>query len=65
MTKVVKLEQDLAPMDRDNGEERVRSRLMDQRDHVMIWIRSYHIISYHIIHDCVGALVASTLGGWS
>ena len=63
--EAVKLGQDLALMDRDNSEERARSRSMDQRDHVMIWIRSYHIISYHIIHDCVGALVASTLGGWS
>jgi hypothetical protein len=26
----VKLEQDLAPMDEDNGEEQVRSRLMNQ-----------------------------------
>ena len=32
----VKLEQDLAPMDRDNGEEQVRSRLMNQYGHVMI-----------------------------
>jgi hypothetical protein len=28
--EVVKLEQDLAPMDRRNSEEQVRSRLMDQ-----------------------------------
>ena len=34
--KEVKLEQDLAQMDRDDGEERVRSRSMDQRGHVMI-----------------------------
>ena len=58
--EAVKLGQDLVPIDRGNGEERIRSRSMDQRGHVMIWIRSYHII-----HDCVGALVASTLGGWS
>jgi hypothetical protein len=28
--RAVKLEQDLAPMDRSNGEEQVRSRSMDQ-----------------------------------
>ena len=38
----VKLGQDLAPMDRGNGEEWARSRSMDQRDHVMIWNGSYH-----------------------
>jgi hypothetical protein len=32
----VKLEQDLVPMDRDNGEEQVRSRSMNQYGHVMI-----------------------------
>jgi hypothetical protein len=32
----VKLEQDLAPMDRGNGEEQVRSRLINQYDHMMI-----------------------------
>jgi hypothetical protein len=32
----VKLEQDLVPMDRRNGEEQVRSRSMNQYDHVMI-----------------------------
>jgi hypothetical protein len=32
----VKLEHDLAPMDRRNGEEQVRSRLMDQQGHMMI-----------------------------
>jgi hypothetical protein len=32
----VKLEQDLAPMDRRNGEEQVRSRSMNQYNHVMI-----------------------------
>ena len=37
-----KLGQDLAPMDRDNGEERARSRSMNQRGHVMIWSGSYH-----------------------
>jgi hypothetical protein len=32
----MKLEQDLAPMDEDNGEKKVRSRLMNQQGHVMI-----------------------------
>jgi cytochrome c-type biogenesis protein CcmH/NrfF len=32
----VKLEQDLALMDKGNGEEQVKSRLMDQYGHVMI-----------------------------
>jgi hypothetical protein len=32
----VKLGQDLAPMDRDNGEEQVRSRSMNQYGHAMI-----------------------------
>ena len=32
----VKLEQDMAPMDRGNCEEQVRSRLMSQYGHVMI-----------------------------
>ena len=32
----VKLEQDLAPMDRRNGEEQVKSRSMDQDGHVII-----------------------------
>ena len=40
--EAVKLGQDLAPMDRGNGEERARSRSMDQRGHVMIWSGSYH-----------------------
>ena len=34
--EAVKLEQDLAPMDRCNGEEQVKSRSMDQDGHVMI-----------------------------
>ena len=38
----VKLEHDLALMDRGDGEERARSRSMDQRGHVMIWSGSYH-----------------------
>ena len=33
---VVKLEQDLAPMDEGNSEKQVKSRLMNQYDHVMI-----------------------------
>jgi hypothetical protein len=32
----VKLEQDLAAMDRRNGEGQVRSRSMNQYDHMMI-----------------------------
>jgi len=32
----VKLKQDLAPMDRGNDEEQVRSRSMNQYGHVMI-----------------------------
>ena len=40
--EAVKLGQDLAPMDRGNGEERARSRSMDQSGHVMIWSGSYH-----------------------
>ena len=34
--EAMKLEQDLAPMDRRNGEEQVKSRSMDQDGHVMI-----------------------------
>jgi len=33
---MVKLEQDLAPMDQGNGDEQVRSRSMNQYDHMMI-----------------------------
>ena len=32
----VKLEQDLVPMEDGNGEEQVKSRSMNQYDHVMI-----------------------------
>ena len=32
----VKLEQDLAPMDKGNSEKQVRSRSMNQQGHVMI-----------------------------
>ena len=32
----VKLEQDLAPMDEDNGEKQMKSRSMNQYGHVMI-----------------------------
>ena len=38
-----KLGDDLAPMDRHNAEEQVKSRSMDQYDHVMIWSGSYHL----------------------
>ena len=40
----VKLEQDLAPMDRGSGEEQVRSRSMNQYGHVMILSGSYHLV---------------------
>ena len=33
---MVKLEQDFAPMDRDNSEEQVRSRSMNRYGHIMI-----------------------------
>jgi hypothetical protein len=32
----VKLEQDLAPIDKGNGEKQVRSRSMNQQGHMMI-----------------------------
>ena len=32
----VKLEQDLAPMDKGKGEKQVRSRSMNQQGHIMI-----------------------------
>jgi hypothetical protein len=37
-----KLSDNLAPMDRSNGEEQVKSRSMNQYGHVMIWSESYH-----------------------
>jgi hypothetical protein len=37
-----KLSDDLAPMDRSNGEEQVKSRSMNQYGNVMTWSRSYH-----------------------
>ena len=37
-----KLSDDLAPMDRSNSEEQVKSRSMNQYDHVMIWSGSYY-----------------------
>ena len=49
----VKLEQDLAPMDRGNGEEQVRSRSMDQiqsRDD-MKWIISFGDWLVHVLHQ--------------
>jgi hypothetical protein len=39
---IVKLEQDLALMDRCNGEEQVKSRSINQYGHMMIWSESYH-----------------------
>jgi hypothetical protein len=38
-----KLGDDLAPMDQRNGEEQVKTRSMDQYDHVVIWSGSYHL----------------------
>ena len=38
----VKLEQDLALMEEGNGEKHVKSRSMNQYDHVMISSGSYH-----------------------
>ena len=40
--KLSKLSDDLAPMDQGNGEEQVKSRSMNQYDHMMIWSESYH-----------------------
>ena len=37
-----KLSDDLVPMDRSNDEEQVKSRSMNQYDHMMIWSGSYH-----------------------
>jgi hypothetical protein len=37
-----KLSDNLASMDRSNGEEQVKSRSMNQYDHMMIWSRSHH-----------------------
>jgi hypothetical protein len=37
-----KLSDNLALMDRGNGEEQVESRSMNQYDHVVIWSGSYH-----------------------
>jgi hypothetical protein len=49
-----KLSDDLAPMDRSNGEEQVKSRSMNQYGHMMIWSGSYHLWLF-------GACIASTL----
>ena len=46
---VVKLEQDLAPMDEGNGEKQVRLRSMNQQGHVMVWSGSYHLW-YGLVH---------------
>ena len=37
-----KLSDDLTPMDQRNSEEQVRSRSMNQYDHMMTWSGSYH-----------------------
>ena len=41
---MVKLEQDLAPMDEGNSEKQVKSRSMNQHGHVMILSESYHLV---------------------
>jgi hypothetical protein len=48
-----KLSDDLASMDRSNIEEQVKSRSMNQYDHVMIWSGSYHllIMLVHVLHQ--------------
>ena len=51
---VVKLEQELAPMDDGNGEKQVRPRSMNQQGHVMIkWFiyRSFMIWLVHVLHQ--------------
>ena len=45
----VKLEQDLAPMDEGNGKKQVKSRSMNQYDHVMIL--SLLIVLVHVLHQ--------------
>ena len=40
---IVKLEQDLSPMDWRNSDKQVRSRSMNQYGHMMIWSGSYHL----------------------
>jgi hypothetical protein len=37
-----KLSDELASMDRSNGEEQVKSRSMNHYGHMMIWSGSYH-----------------------
>ena len=44
----VKLEQDMAPMDEGNGKKQVKSRSMNQYDHVMII--SLLIVLVHVLH---------------
>jgi hypothetical protein len=48
----VKLVQDLALIDQCNIEEQVRSRLMNQYGHVMIWSGSYHLAIWlvYVLH---------------
>ena len=45
----VKLEQDLAPIDEGNGEKQMKSRSMNQYDHVK-WIISLLIVLVHVLH---------------
>jgi len=46
----VKLEQDLAPMDRGHGEEQARSRLMNQYSQRR-WIISFPDWLVHVLHQ--------------
>ena len=48
----VKLEQDLASMDEGNGKKQVKSRSMNQYDHVMILSGSYRLLIklVHMLH---------------
>ena len=47
-----KLSDDLAPMDQNNDEVQVKSRSINQYDHMMIWSGSYHclIMLVHVLH---------------
>ena len=53
--EAVKLGQDLAPMDRGNGEERARSRIDGSTRSCddMDWIISFMNVSMHRLHWCI------------
>jgi hypothetical protein len=52
----VKLEQDLAPMDRSNGEKWARSRIDGSTRSYddMDWTISFMCVSMHRLHWCIG-----------